>query len=340
MSFENIFFYLFFKVLLNIFFISKINWIAKKINVFDEPDNIRKIHNTPTPLLGGILIFINLIIFSLFFLIFDSEVLKNSFRISELETIIFFIIIFSVIFIIGLYDDAYSISSKVRILIFTLIIYFFIYLVDISQINSINFLFIDENIEINRLKIIFPVSCIIILIISCNLYDGINLQSFLFYFINLSFLYYLNHNDFILIILISLLFFGYLNINGRVFLGDSGVYLLSFILGYYFVVYFNYQFKVIYADQIFIFLLFPVLDSFRVFLLRLLKNKDIFVPDKNHFHHIILKKFGYSKSIIILLFFNLIPIFSYIYFLNPAYTFLVLILLYLLLLFFSKSIKV
>ena len=339
MSFENFALYLFL-ILFNFFFVYKINWIAKKINVYDKPDNLRKIHTTPTPLVGGILIFTNYTIFSLFFLFFDIEILKSSFRISEDITIIFFIISFLFIFLIGFYDDVYSISSKVRILILSLIVYFFVYLIDISQINFLNFIFTEKSFELNRLKIFFSFFCIIILLISCNLYDGINLQSFLFYFINFSFLYYLSQDISILIIIISLIFFGYLNTSGKVFLGDSGVYFLSFILGYYFIIYYNLQHKVIYADQIFIFLLLPVLDSFRVFLLRLLKNKDIFVPDKNHFHHIILKKFGYSKSIIILLFFNLIPIFSYIYFLNPAYTFLVLILLYLLLLFFSKSIKV
>lgn len=340
MRFENFTLFIFLILLLNSFFVIKFNWIAKKINVYDEPDNLRKIHSSPTPLIGGILIFANYLIFSLFFLFFDINVLKESFKISNNITIIFFIINFSIIFLVGFYDDIYSISSKVRILILSLIVFFFIYIIDISHINFLNFIIIEESFELDKLKILFPVFCIMILLISCNLYDGINLQSFLFYLINYLFLYYLSHNISILIILISLIFFGYLNTNGKVFLGDSGVYFLSFILGYYFIISYNLQYKAIYADQIFILLLFPVLDSFRVFLIRLLKNKDIFVPDQNHFHHIILKKFGYFKSIIILSFFNLIPIFSYFYFLNPAYTLVLLISLYFWFLFFSKTVKV
>lgn len=340
MIFEDSVSYFFFILVINLFLLSKINWIAKKINVYDEPDNKRKIHLTSTPLLGGFIIFINFIAFNLFFFIFDINVLKNSLIISEELTVIYFVIICSIIFLIGFYDDAYLISSKIRILMLTLIVYFFIYIVDISQLNSLNFLFIQETLELDRSKILFTSLCVLILMISCNLYDGINFQSFLFYTINFCFLYYLYQNSFILMIIISLLFFGYLNFNGKVFLGDSGVYLLSFILGYYFIICFNSQFKLIYADQVFLFLLFPVLDSCRVFLLRLIKNKDIFTPDQNHFHHIIVKKFGYIKSVFILLFFNLIPIFSYFYFLNPAYISILLILIYFTILFFSKTIKI
>ena len=154
MSFENFALYLFL-ILFNFFFVYKINWIAKKINVYDKPDNLRKIHTTPTPLVGGILIFTNYTIFSLFFLFFDIEILKSSFRISEDITIIFFIISFLFIFLIGFYDDVYSISSKVRILILSLIVYFFVYLIDISQINFLNFIFTEKSFELNRLKIFF-----------------------------------------------------------------------------------------------------------------------------------------------------------------------------------------
>ena len=43
------------------------------------------------------------------------------------------------------------------------------------------------------------------------------------------------------------------------------------------------------------FYFFPVLDTFRVFVLRLIKNRSIFKADKTHFHHLIIEKFGYLK---------------------------------------------
>ena len=55
MTFEDSILYLIFFTILNLLLINKISWIAKKINVYDEPDNLRKIHDTPTPLLGGLL---------------------------------------------------------------------------------------------------------------------------------------------------------------------------------------------------------------------------------------------------------------------------------------------
>ena len=81
---------------------------------------------------------------------------------------------------IGFYDDIYSISPKTRILMLSMIVYFFISFNDNTQINTLNLLSIDENLELDKLKILFPALCIVILMISCNLYDGINFQSFYF----------------------------------------------------------------------------------------------------------------------------------------------------------------
>ena len=237
--------------------------------------------------LGDFLFLFNFLLLALFFGVFDIDILINSFWISEHSTIFVFIFISLIIFLIGFYDDIYSISPKTRILMLSMIVYFFISFNDNTQINTLNLLSIDENLELDKLKILFPALCIVILMISCNLYDGINFQSFLFYLINFCFLYYLKQNIFILIIITSLLFFGYLNFNGKIFLGDSGVYFLSFILGYYFIIYFNYQFKLIYADQIYLFLFFPVLDTFRVFVLRLIKNRSILLI--KHFCHLIIE---------------------------------------------------
>ena len=47
----------------------------------------------------------------------------------------------------------------------------------------------DLNISFKQLSLIFSLSCYVFLIISLNMYDGINLQSFLFYFINFAFYY-------------------------------------------------------------------------------------------------------------------------------------------------------
>ena len=48
------------------FFSLNYNFIAKKINIFDYPDNQLKIHKKKTPLLGGLFVIVNIIIIVLF----------------------------------------------------------------------------------------------------------------------------------------------------------------------------------------------------------------------------------------------------------------------------------
>ena len=73
------------------------------------------------------------------------------------------------------------------------------------------------------------------------MYDGVNLQSSIFYSVNFIFIMlYMNQLNIVLIsIIIGLITFSYLNYRNKVFLGDNGVFILSFLLGYIFVKLFN-----------------------------------------------------------------------------------------------------
>ena len=53
--------------------------------------------------------------------------------------------------------------------------------------------------------------------------------------------------------------------------------------------YFNISLKV---EQIFMILMLPGIDMFRVFLLRISLGKNPFLPDNNHLHHYLLKFFN------------------------------------------------
>ena len=69
-------FFIFLIILFNlflIFFFDKIKFFH--INL-DKPDGKRKLHKRPIPLAGGIIIFLNLIIFFLF-ISFNQSLLKN-----------------------------------------------------------------------------------------------------------------------------------------------------------------------------------------------------------------------------------------------------------------------
>ena len=67
-------------VLFNSVILIKFNKVSRIIKIFDYPNEKRKIHKKPIPLLGGIIIFVNLI-FSLVFLFLKDQNLINYFYI-------------------------------------------------------------------------------------------------------------------------------------------------------------------------------------------------------------------------------------------------------------------
>ena len=62
-------FVLLFFALVNFILFVKLKSISEIINIYDNPDNIRKLHKSPVPLLGGVFLFINFLFIILLFYI-------------------------------------------------------------------------------------------------------------------------------------------------------------------------------------------------------------------------------------------------------------------------------
>ena len=332
---ENITFFLFL-IIINLLFIKNYKYFGKKINIYDFPNEKRKIHKKPVPLLGGLIIYFNILFFIIYFFLKDNLILLSVFRHTEVKGLVYLFIILTIIFLIVLYDDKYKIRPSIRLIALSVLIYFMIKIDQLLLINSLQFTFSNLIINFDIGLILFSYICFLTLLISCNMSDGINLQSAFFYLINFSTLYFIEQNLIILIILFSLLIFISLNFKGKIFLGDSGAYFLSILLGFYFIKYYNLN-GILKADQIFLFLFFPILDSIRCFSYRILKGKSIFDADNTHFHHILLKRINYVNTIIILTIFYLLPVFSYLFDINSIYTLSLILSAYFLLLMKFRS---
>ncbi len=325
--FDYKFFYLI-VLITNTLLVFNIKNISKKIIILDIPDKSRKIHKNPTPLFGGLLIYFNILIFLIYFFIFDSSVIFKSFYFTEIKPLIYFIAILSFIFLIGIYDDKYSLSPLLRLFLISILIIFYLISDNTAQLNILKFSVTDIDIRFGMGSIMFSYLCLIILLISCNMFDGINLQSFLFYFFNFIFLFFLQENIFILLIALSLIFFGLVNYNGKLFMGDSGVYLISFLLGIFYIKYYNFNIANLNSDTIFSILFFPVLDASRCIFFRIIYGKNPFQGDNNHFHHLLIKKYSFLKSLIILSLIILIPFFMYYSDLNIFYSIITTLIIY------------
>ena len=62
----------------------------------------------------------------------------------------------------------------------------------------------------------------------------------------------------------------------------------------------SYNEDKILADQIIILMILPGIDLLRVAISRILKKKHAFEPDRNHLHHILMKKFNNFSSYILI----------------------------------------
>jgi len=297
---------LFFFILLNfliIIFFDKIKIF--KINI-DNPDNKRKLHHEPTPLAGGMIVFLNLF---LYFIIvqLNQDFLVNEFIFDNKSFVLFFFTSLF-IFILGFFDDKYNFSASFKFLIITFIILSILFFDNDLNIKIIKFSFLNNEFYIHSYSIIFTTFCFLVFLNAFNMFDGINLQSSIYsIIIFLSILFFYFDSLLIKVILISILGYSYLNFKNKVFLGDSGSLLLAFIIGYIFIKLYNFE-KINFTDEIVIYMLVPGTDLIRLFFKRLYLKKNPLTPDRFHIHHLLTLKYSHFKSVLILLSLIILPI--------------------------------
>jgi UDP-GlcNAc:undecaprenyl-phosphate GlcNAc-1-phosphate transferase len=326
---------LIFFFLINLILFLSFDYLSKKINIYDFPDKRRKLHNIPTPCIGGIFLFIN--IFFLYILsIFNNNFFYNFFYINSSQASYVFVISTLFIFIIGIIDDKIKLNSYLRFFLLIILSYFVSFNSQF-RIEYLAFSFLENKINLSFYSHIFTVICFLLFINAFNFYDGINLQNGIYSLI-LS-LVIIFHNPSILffyVVIFFLFFFLTLNFKKKIFLGDNGTYLLSLIFGLYFIKLYNDRI-ISNADEIFIAMLVPGLDLFRLFFERIIKGKNPFFPDRNHIHHLLLKKMSYLKVNFILGLLNIIPYFLYKFMTQKYFIIIATIILYFFIIFYLKK---
>ena len=167
------------------------------------------------------------------------------------------------------------------------------------SINNIYISFLDKKILLGQFSIFITIFCYLLFINAFNMLDGINLSAGIYALLLSVFLYSYQNKIIFILLIITLLFFLIKNYQNKLFLGNNGSYLLGFILSYFFIDLNNT--KIISVEEIFLAMIIPGLDMFRLYIQRIYNKKNPFKADLNHLHHILLKKFIYNKAIIYLL---------------------------------------
>ena len=320
-------FFIFLIILFNlflIFFFDKIKFFH--INL-DKPDGKRKLHKRPIPLAGGIIIFLNLIIFFLF-ISFNQSLLKNEIIFNDYKNLILFFITSFFIFSLGILDDKFNISASKKFFILSVVIIFILFFDNSLNIDIVKFSFLEKEFHSSHYSLILTCFCFLVFLNAFNMFDGINFQSSGYsIIILLSILFFYNNSLLAKIILISIIAYSYLNIRNKSFLGDSGSLLVAFIIGYFFIKLYN-QKIIDHTDEVVIYMLVPGIDLIRLFFKRIFLKRNPLTSDRFHLHHLLLKKFSFVTTITILIAIIIFPISLIFFGINNLATILIFLFVY------------
>ena len=265
--------------------------IAKAKKIYDMP-NGRTSHQTPTPRLGGVGIYLGVLLISL--------LLININKFPQFQYILAGSII---IFFIGLKDDILSVSSWKKLGGQFLATGFIVFFADIRLTSIHGFFGLNEISYIQSVIISFFV--IILIINAFNLIDGVDGLSGSLAIVSFTVLgvwFYLNKSYEIVIICASMtgslgafLLFNIWAKRRKVFLGDTGALFIGYLLAIFIIRFceMNTITNVVIPIRstpviAFCILIVPLLDTARIFLIRTLQGRSPFSADKNHIHHYLL----------------------------------------------------
>lgn len=279
--------------------------ISKNMNIMDIP-NERSVHKKPTPLLGGIAIFIS---FLFGFILFGNQ---NPLMISIL-------IASFLILLLGIFDDIKPIKARYKFVIHILVALIVVFYgglklthVDIFSL-SLNFKWMSPYITI---------LIIVGIINAVNLIDGLDglcagISSIYFLTIGVIALILNKFNglDIILSFIMLGATLGFLVFNyppAKIFMGDTG----STFLGLMISVIMLLGFKTVTLTSLLIplvLLILPITDTLFAIIRRALNKKPIGQADKEHIHHQLLKHLSTRKTILVIyvvdLIFSVVSIF-------------------------------
>tara|TARA_B100000579_G_scaffold188040_1_gene153407 strand:+ start:2320 stop:3324 length:1005 start_codon:yes stop_codon:yes gene_type:complete len=231
--------------------------------------------------------------------------------------------LFFLIFLSGTLSDFKILNSPTFRLVFqTLIILIFVYLTDLYLENT-KIIFLDNLLENFYFNLFFCYFCIVILVNGTNFIDGLNglvsgyyaIVVFLLHFTGIS--SEIVNFQFVTLLIFVLFLMSLLNLFNKIYIGDSGSYLIGFFMAFYLITIYLYNQNL---SPFFIILLiwypcFEILFSiFRKYKL----SVSPFSPDNSHLHQLLFKylskKISFKKnyinnfSSVLILFYNFLII--------------------------------
>lgn len=281
-------------------------WLAKKTDHYDHPGH-RKIHYQPHPVLGGLAIFLafNITILMDLFLVkffvdpahIPEQLMFLEALFSELQTHLpgiglvekkLYVILLGglLIFLVGLWDDRYSLKPKWKLLAQFLAALLLVQ-------NNIQFDLFPQLPIVNKTLTVF---WIVGLSNAFNLLDNMDgLTAGVAAIVTLFFAACARQMQQTFVVLIFLAFLGalmgFLHFNkspAKTFMGDAGAMFIGYIIGGLSVLttFYNISSQTTLAlAKPLVILAVPAFDTLSVLFIRMKNHKPLFLGDKNHFSH-------------------------------------------------------
>ncbi|WP_018611026.1 MraY family glycosyltransferase [Segetibacter koreensis] len=288
---EQILFVSILAFLTTLFAIPRIIYVSEKKNLFDNPDSVRKLHKQPISSLGGLGIFLGFIISIL--------LMGNFFQLYEFQ---YYVACFILIFFVGIKDDLVEISAIKKFIGQALVACVLMFKAHLLITNMAGFLGITH--IYFSFSVFLTFFTIIVIINAFNLIDGVDgLAGSLGLISSLVFGTFFLVNGNIPYALLGFGFAGslvaFLIYNfqpAKIFMGDTGSLLMGVVNSILVIKFIqsgtNYHlFSVTAVPAIgFSVLLLPLMDTLRVFGIRIFHGLSPFTADRNHIHHLLLDR--------------------------------------------------
>lgn len=297
---HNIFWIVFVTFLTSALLVPLVKKAAEHVGAMDIP-NARKAHTVPTPRMGGLAIFGAFLLGYMLFARMSIQMLS-------------ILIGGFIIVITGFFDDVKPVSAKVKMCLQIVAACVVVFYGKIS-LNHIDMLGINIDFPV-PLNYIITIIFIVGITNAINLIDGLDgLASGVssIYFATIAIIAFIINKmqglDTILSLIMLGSTLGFLLHNfhpAKIFMGDTG----SLFLGFTISVIALLGFKATTLTSLIIpivILAIPIFDTSLAIFRRLLKGEKITAPDKDHFHHQLLKmKFGVRSTVLIIYAINIL----------------------------------
>ena len=295
-----------FAVSLGMVIIPRILVISHKKRLYDVPD-ARKVHTMPVPRLGG-LSFFPVILMSMFlvigFRLYFWDVNVSGLSFNMLYEYLFLFVGMTLLYLVGVCDDLVGVGYRYKFAV--QIAAAFLLVLSGNWFDSFGGLFGIYSVPV-WVGVPFTVFIVVYITNAINLIDGIDgLASGLCWIALsvLSVIFFLRGQYVYALLAICTLgilmpfwcynVFGNANRGHKLFMGDAGSLTLGYVISFL-IIHMSVTNEVSptlsnpYMVIAFSTVLVPLLDVIRVVLHRLREHKNPFLPDKNHFHHKLLR---------------------------------------------------